>query len=103
MAVCVRYVGDWHIAEDRMPSGFEKFFSRMKDFDYTGEVSLKAYIKKIMVNECLMYRRSLKINYTSDECTVDVPQQGESVVVGQRILNYWYEHTELFFLSFFVA
>lgn len=80
MAVCVRYVGDWHIAEDMMLGGFQKFFSRVKNFDYTGEASLRAYLKKIMVNECLMHLRSLKINYTGDELTTDIPQQGETVI-----------------------
>jgi RNA polymerase sigma factor (sigma-70 family) len=80
MAVCVRYVGDWHIAEDIMLGGFQKFFLRVKDFDYTGEASLRAYIKRIMVNECLMHLRSLKINYAGDEFFADIQQQGETVL-----------------------
>ncbi|MCH5717344.1 RNA polymerase sigma factor [Niabella hibiscisoli] len=80
MAVCVRYVRDWHIAEDLMLGGFQKFFSRIAVFEYSDERNLKAYIKKIMINECLMYLRSLKINYTRNELTADVPLDQESIL-----------------------
>jgi len=80
MAVCVRYVRDWHIAEDLMLTGFQKFFSRIAAFEYSGEKNLRAYIKKIMVNECLMYLRSLKINYTKDEFTMDIPLEAVSII-----------------------
>lgn len=80
MAVCVRYVKDWHIAEDLMLGGFQKFFFRIAEFEYTREDNLKAYLKKIMVNECLMFLRSLKIKYSKDEPVAEMSMEEANVL-----------------------
>lgn len=57
MAVCCRYLKSREDAEEVLLDGFCKFFSHLTDFRYQGEAALYAWIKKIMVNECLMFLR----------------------------------------------
>lgn len=57
MAICCRYVKNRADAEELLLDGFYKFFSHLKDFRYQGEAALYAWIKTIMVRECLMFLR----------------------------------------------
>jgi RNA polymerase sigma factor (sigma-70 family) len=55
--VCLRYVKDDMHAEDMLSMGFTKVFKHITQFNYEAEVGLRAWIKKIMINECLMWLR----------------------------------------------
>lgn len=55
--VCLRYVKDEMDAEDRLSEGFTKVFKHISKFTYEQENGFRAWIKKIMVNECLMFLR----------------------------------------------
>ncbi len=55
--VCLRYVKEEMEAEDRLSEGFTKVFRNIHKFTYDQEHGLRAWIKKIMVNECLMFLR----------------------------------------------
>jgi RNA polymerase sigma factor (sigma-70 family) len=57
MALCCRYVKNRADAEELLLDGFYKFFSRLKDFRYHGEAALYAWVRTIMVRECLMFLR----------------------------------------------
>jgi RNA polymerase sigma factor (sigma-70 family) len=57
MALCCRYVRNRADAEELLLDGFYKFFSHLKDFHYQGEAALYAWLKTIMVRECLMFLR----------------------------------------------
>src|ERR1700754_3988378 len=57
MALCCRYVKSREDAEEILLDGFYKFFKHLRDFRYQGEAALYAWIKRIMVNECLMFLR----------------------------------------------
>jgi RNA polymerase sigma factor (sigma-70 family) len=57
MLVCCRYVKSREDAEELLLDGFCKFFKTLKDFHYQGEAPLFVWIKKIMINECLMFLR----------------------------------------------
>lgn len=57
MALCCRYVNTREDAEEILLDGFYKFFTNLPGFRYQGEAALYAWIKKIMVNECLMFLR----------------------------------------------
>src|ERR1700760_4758354 len=57
MALCCRYVKSREDAEEILLDGFYKFFRHLTDFRYQGEAALYAWIKRIMVNECLMFLR----------------------------------------------
>jgi RNA polymerase sigma factor (sigma-70 family) len=55
--VCRRYVKNREDAEEVLLDGFYKFFRHLHSFNYMGEAALLAFIKKIMINECLMLLR----------------------------------------------
>lgn len=55
--VCRRYVKSPEDAEEIMLDGFYKFFKQIDKFFYQGDAALFGWIKKIMVNECLMFLR----------------------------------------------
>lgn len=57
MALCCRYVKNRADAEELLLDGFYKFFSRLKEFQYQGEAALYAWLRTIMVRECLMFLR----------------------------------------------
>jgi RNA polymerase sigma factor (sigma-70 family) len=57
MIVCRRYVKTREDAEEVMLDGFYKFFRGLAEFRYQGEKALRAWIKKIMINESLMFLR----------------------------------------------
>lgn len=63
--LCYRYCKSQPEAEDLSQKGFFKFFERLPDFQFRDEKSLVGWIKKIMVNECLMYlRQTTNFNLT---------------------------------------
>lgn len=55
--VCLRYMREEMLAEDRLSEGFIKVFKHISGFEYEHENALQAWIKKIMINECLMFLR----------------------------------------------
>lgn len=68
-AVCLRYVKEVAEAEDVLLKAFMKVFENMKKFRADG--SLEGWIRRIVVNEALMYLRQNKIlHLTADVKTV---------------------------------
>jgi RNA polymerase sigma factor (sigma-70 family) len=60
-ALCRRYVKETAAAEDVLIVGFMKVFDRIHQFKGTG--SFGGWIRRIMVNECLMYLEKEKNLY----------------------------------------
>ncbi|MBW3546128.1 MAG: sigma-70 family RNA polymerase sigma factor, partial [Bacteroidetes bacterium] len=58
LAVCLRYVHDRSEAESVMVNGFLKVFDKIGQ--YSGEGSFEGWIRRIMVNESLLYLRQNK-------------------------------------------
>lgn len=58
LAVCLRYVHDRSEAEGVMVNGFLKVFDKIGQ--YSGEGSFEGWIRRIMVNESLLYLRQNK-------------------------------------------
>jgi|SRR5690348_420799 RNA polymerase sigma-70 factor (ECF subfamily) len=61
MVVCRRYVKSAEDAEELMLDGFFKFFKNIYSFTYQGDAALYNWLKKIMVNECLMFLRKKNV------------------------------------------
>lgn len=55
--VCLRYISNNEDAEDCTMKGFVKAFQHLQKFTYEGEGSVQKWLRRIMVNECLMYLR----------------------------------------------
>ena len=74
--LCRRYVKNRENAEEILLDGFFKLFRGLGDFRYEGEKAFYAWVKKIMVNECLMFLRkknafSLVAESVAEEISLD--------------------------------
>ena len=56
--LCRRYLKNDETAEEIMMNGFLKFFASLNKFEYINDAAVVGWLKKIMVNECLMQLRS---------------------------------------------
>jgi len=61
MLVCRRYLKNNEDAEEALLNGFYKFFKNLGSFQYNAEARLYVWLKKIMINECLMMLRSKSV------------------------------------------
>jgi len=59
--VCRRYVKSPEDAEELMLDGFYKFFKNLSSFHYQSDAALYNWMKKIMINECLMFLRKKSV------------------------------------------
>ena len=57
MILCLRYIVNHEDAKEVLLDGFMNCFKHIGSFTYQGEGSVKAWLKKIVVNQCLMYLR----------------------------------------------
>ena len=71
LMVCRRYVKSPEDAEELMLDGFYKFFKNLSTFHYQGDASLYAWLKKVMVNECLMFLRKKTVFTMVSETTAE--------------------------------
>lgn len=56
--ICIRYVGDKMQAEDLMVTALYKIFNHIDGYESRG--SFEGWMKRIVVNECLMHLRKAK-------------------------------------------
>ena len=63
MILCLRYVNNEEDAREVLMDGFLNFFKHISTFTYQGEGSVRAWLKKIVVNQCLMHLRKRKMNF----------------------------------------
>jgi RNA polymerase sigma-70 factor (ECF subfamily) len=80
LMVCRRYVKNPEDAEEIMLDGFYKFFKNLSSFNYQGDAALFAWMKKIMINECLMFLRKKNVfTIASDLVAEDVSLREEAL------------------------
>ena len=60
MLLCLRYIKDQEDARDVLLDAFYNFFEKIDQFTWQGEGSVSAWLKKIVVNQCLMHLRKRK-------------------------------------------
>jgi hypothetical protein len=75
-AVCSRYINDDNDLKDILQDSFVKIFTSLGGFAYRGPGSLCSWMKRIVVNEALMFlRNKRKINFTVYEANLpDIPE-----------------------------
>jgi RNA polymerase sigma factor (sigma-70 family) len=61
LILCRRYVKVKEDAEEILLDGFFKFFKNLGRFDYQSDAALHAWLKQIMINECLMFLRKKNV------------------------------------------
>lgn len=79
--VCLRYVKDTAEAEDVLLKGFMKVFQNVKNFRQEG--SIEGWIRRIIVNEALMYIRRNKTMYL--EVDIEEAQEAKTVRVDHLV------------------
>jgi RNA polymerase sigma-70 factor (ECF subfamily) len=80
LLVCRRYVKNPEDAEELLLDGFYKFFTKISSFYYQGDAALYAWLKRIMINECLMFLRAKNVFTIVTEATAEeIPLQEEAL------------------------
>lgn len=86
--ICFRYVRNEFDSEDVLIKGFMKVFKNLDRFEYRGEGSLEGWIKRIMINESLMFLRknnnfnlvpSSEAQFVETEASADVNLAAEDI------------------------
>lgn len=74
--LCLRYVADREDAREVLIDGFLRVFKMLEKFEDRGVNSLEAWIRKIMINQCLMHlrkrRRVLFVDVTEQHIETDL-------------------------------
>lgn len=81
LMTCRRYLKNKEDAEEILLDGFYKFFRGLNSFNFQNEAALQAWLKKIMVNECLMFLRK-KNNFNI--VTEAVP---EELIIAENVFS----------------
>jgi len=80
LLVCQRYVKSPEDAEELLLDGFYKFFAKISSFNYQGDAALYSWLKRIMINECLMFLRAKNVFTIVTEATAEeIPLQEEAL------------------------
>jgi RNA polymerase sigma-70 factor (ECF subfamily) len=80
LLVCQRYVKSPEDAEELLLDGFYKFFTNISSFSYQGDAALYGWLKRIMINECLMFLRAKNVFTIVTEATAEeIPLQEEAL------------------------
>ena len=78
MAVCCRYVKAREDAEEILLDGFCKFFSKLDSFRFQGDAALHGWVKRIMINECLMFLRKKNVfSMLTESAAEEIPADAE--------------------------
>ncbi len=80
LMVCRRYVKASGDAEELLLDGFLKFFKNLSSFNYQGDAALYGWLKKIMINECLMFLRKKNVfNIVTEAEAEDIALPAEAL------------------------
>ncbi|MDB5278697.1 MAG: polymerase, sigma-24 subunit, subfamily [Ferruginibacter sp.] len=80
LLVCRRYVKGNEDAEEVLLDGFYKFFKTLGSFQYQGDAALYNWVKKIMINECLMLLRKKNVfTIVTEADAADCPLEAEAL------------------------
>lgn len=82
LIVCRRYLKSREDAEEIMLDGFYKFLKNIGSFSYQNDAALFAWIKKIMINECLMFLRKKNVFTMVPETTA------EDIVLEDDVMSH---------------
>ena len=77
-AICLRYTGDYHQAEDMLQEGFIKVFSKLNSYRFEG--SFEGWMKRIFINTAIEnFRRNQHLNHTLevDDLKNDLVQEDD--------------------------
>ena len=105
-AVCKRYFTDVQQAEDALVKGFLKIFKNLINYSFEG--SFEGWMRRIMINECLMELRKNKIfhlNVDDYSTTISSNQEASQQIEEDdvmKLLNYLPDGCRLVFTLFVI-
>ena len=80
MLVCRRYLKSREDAEEALLDGFYKFFKNLSAFHYQSDSALYVWLKKIVINECLMMLRKKNVfTIVIESAAEDIPLEEEAL------------------------
>ena len=88
--VCRRYVKSCEDAEEVLLDGYYKFFRNLSSFTYHHDGGFYAWLKKIMINECLIFlRKKHSFIIATEQEAQEIPLQEEALnnLSASEILN----------------
>ncbi|MEN8137233.1 MAG: RNA polymerase sigma factor [Bacteroidota bacterium] len=90
LAVCLRYISDYQIAEDVLMESFMKIYSNLNKFNNKG--SFEGWMRRIIVNESISYlRKNKSIHLSTDNIQLmdDETEIGESSenISADKLMN----------------
>ena len=79
-ATCSRFLPAPRDQKDALQESFVKIFSSLDSFDYRGEGSLKAWMRRVLVNECLKVLRGMRrgVPIVFEESIRDVAEEEDT-------------------------
>lgn len=81
LLLCCRYVKRREDAEELLLDGFYKFFKNLHPLNWQGEAALYGWLKRIMINECLMFLRKKNV------FSIVTEAEAEEIVLEEEALN----------------
>jgi RNA polymerase sigma factor (sigma-70 family) len=78
--LCRRFVRTDEDAEEMMFNGFLKILKGVNHFNYSSDAAVWAWIKKIMVNECLMHLRKKETFLISVDLAIEEQSNHETAL-----------------------
>lgn len=86
LTIAQRYVKDSFVAEDMMQDAFIKVFKNIQGFK--GEVTIGAWIKRIVINQCIDYLKKKRIELVSiEEKELTIADDGDWTVKEEVSVN----------------
>lgn len=82
MFVCYRYISERETAKEVLSEGFLNCYRSIGQFSYQGEGSFNAWLKRIVVNQCLMHLRK-----KPGPLVVDISESASDIAVDENILG----------------
>ena len=90
LVVCRRYVKNPEDAEELLLDGFYKIFKTLSSFQYHNDAGLHAWLKRIMINECLMFLRKKNVFHIvaeSEATEISLEEEAISKLSANEIFN----------------
>jgi RNA polymerase sigma-70 factor (ECF subfamily) len=81
LLLCRRYLKSPEDAEEALLDGFYKFFKNLPAFHFRSDAALIGWVKKIMINECLMLLRKKNV------FTIVTEADAEDIQLEEEALN----------------
>jgi len=82
MILCLRYIVNEQEALETLMDAWLSFFGNIDSFEWRGDGSTKAWLKKIVTNQCLMRLRKKRLPVVTPKDMPEHVQSNEDDIIG---------------------